>query len=44
MLKIRLDKRPESAPLIVERHDVRLIKDGQIRVNKEELEALKNLE
>lgn len=44
MLKVRLDKRPESAPLIVERHDVKLIKDGQILVNKEEIEALKNLE
>lgn len=44
MLKVRLDKRPESVPLTVERHDVKVIKDGQIRVNKEELEAFKNLE
>lgn len=44
MLKIRLDKRPESAPLIVERHKVKLIKDAQIRVAKEELEALKGIE
>ncbi|MBQ6873067.1 MAG: stage 0 sporulation family protein [Clostridia bacterium] len=44
MLKIRLDKRPESAPLVVERHSVKLIKDAQIRVAKEELEALKGIE
>lgn len=44
MLKVRLDKRPESAPLVVERHSVKLIKDAQIRVAKEELEALKGIE
>ena len=44
MLKIRLDKRPESAPLVVERHSVKLIKDAQIRVAKEELEAIKGIE
>ena len=44
MLKVKLEKRPESAPFVVERHEVKLIKDGQIRVNKEEMEALKNLE
>ena len=44
MLKVRLDKRPEATPLVVERHDVKLIKDAQIRVNKEELEALKGIE
>lgn len=43
-LKIRLDKRPESAPLVVDRHKVKLIKDAQIKVAKEELEALKGIE
>lgn len=43
-LKVRLDKRPESAPLVVDRHKVKLIKDAQIRVAKEELEALKGIE
>ncbi|MDD6021928.1 MAG: stage 0 sporulation family protein [Acutalibacteraceae bacterium] len=43
-LKVRLDKRPESAPLVVDRHQVKLIKDAQIRVAKEELEALKGIE
>lgn len=43
-LKIKLDKRPESAPLVVDRHQVKLIKDAQIRVAKEELEALKGIE
>lgn len=44
MLKIRLDRRQEAAPLIVERHDVKLIKDAQIRVERSEIEALKGIE
>ncbi len=44
MLKVKLDKRPEAVPLTVERHSVKLIKDAQIRVAKEELEALKGIE
>ncbi len=43
MLKIRLDKKPDI-PLTVNKTEVKLIKDGQIRVNKEEIRALRNLE
>ncbi|MEG1551217.1 MAG: stage 0 sporulation family protein [Oscillospiraceae bacterium] len=44
MLKIRLDRRAEAAPLLIHRHEVKLIKDAQIRVEKAELEALKGIE
>ncbi len=43
MLKVRLDKKPDI-PLTVNKTEVKLIKDGQIRVNKEEIRALRNLE
>ncbi|MBQ7688192.1 MAG: stage 0 sporulation family protein [Clostridia bacterium] len=44
MLKVRLDKHPDAAPVSVHRKTVRLIKDAHIRVNKEELEALGAIE
>ena len=44
MLKIRLDRRPDAAPAVLHRHAVKLLKDGKIRVEKEELEALKGIE
>ncbi|MBE6827882.1 MAG: stage 0 sporulation protein [Ruminococcaceae bacterium] len=44
MLKIILDRRPEAAPMIVERHQVKLIKDAQIKLDKSEIEALKGIE
>lgn len=44
MLKVRLDRRAEAAPIMIERHEVRLIRDAQIRVHKAELEALKGIE
>ncbi len=44
MLKVRLDKRPDAAPLIIERHQVKLIKDAQIKLEKAEIEALKGIE
>ncbi len=43
-LKVRLDSRPEAAPYVCNRKHVKLIKDSQIRVNKEELESLKGIE
>ena len=43
-LKIRLDKRPDAAPVVFERHDVKLIKDAQIKLDKSEIEALKGIE
>ena len=44
MLKVSLDRNPDAAPISVHRHDVKLIKDAQIKVEKEELEALKGIE
>lgn len=44
MLKVSLDRRPEAAPLLIHRHSVKTLKDGKIRVEKEELEALKGIE
>lgn len=44
MLKVRLDRRPDAAPLIIERHQVKLIKDAQIKLEKSEIEALKGIE
>ncbi len=44
MLKVSLDRRPDAAPVIVNRHHVKLLKDAHIRVEKEELEALKGIE
>ena len=44
MLKVRLERRPEAAPLVLHRKDCKLIRDGQIRVDKSEMEALKGIE
>lgn len=43
-LKIRLDRRPEAAPAVYHRRDVKLIKDKKITVDKSELAALKGIE
>lgn len=44
VLKIKLKKSPDAAPTTFKADDVKVIKDAQIRVNKKELEELKNLE
>ena len=44
MLTVSLEKKPDAAPIIVNRHNVKVIKDTQIRVDKKELEALKGIE
>lgn len=44
MLKVRLDRNPEAAPGKYNRKDVKLIRDAQIRLNKDELAALKDIE
>ena len=44
MLKICLDRYPEAAPAVYHRRDVKIIKDKKITVDKQELEALKNIE
>ncbi|MBR3948709.1 MAG: stage 0 sporulation family protein, partial [Clostridia bacterium] len=41
MLTVTLEKKPDAAPIIVNRHQVKVIKDTQIKVDKQELEALK---
>ncbi len=44
MLKVKLDRHPDAAPALFHRRDVKLIRDSQIRVKKEELEALGEIE
>ena len=44
MLKVALDRNPNAAPISVHRHDVNVIKDTKIKVEKAELEALKGIE
>lgn len=44
ILKVRLFDRPDAAPVTVSRRDVKLLKDAQIRVDKEELEQFKGIE
>lgn len=44
MLKVTLDKRPDAAPILVNRHSVKLLKDAKIRIDKSEMEALKGIE
>ncbi|MCL2514009.1 MAG: stage 0 sporulation family protein [Oscillospiraceae bacterium] len=43
-LKIKLDRSPDAAPMAVHRKDVKLLKDAQIRLEKAEIEALKDIE
>lgn len=43
-LKVRLDRRPDAAPATYDRHDVKLIKDKKITVDKSEIAALKDYE
>ncbi len=43
-LKVSLEKKREAAPITVNRKDVKLIRDSHIRVNKNEIEALKDIE
>ncbi|MBQ7957841.1 MAG: stage 0 sporulation family protein [Clostridia bacterium] len=43
-LKVSLDRRPGAAPQTFDRHDVKIIKDGHMKIDKSELEALKGIE
>lgn len=43
-LRIRLDDKPEAAPRVFNKDDVVLLRDSQIRLNKDEIDALKSLE
>lgn len=44
ILKVRLDRRPDAAPLVINRKECKIIRDGQIKLDKSELEALKGIE
>ena len=44
MLKVSLDKRPDAAPVWIERHEVKIIRNSQIRVAKKDIEAMKGME
>ena len=43
-LKVKLDKRPDAAPLVINRKQVKLVKDGKLKMSKQELEALGDIE
>ena len=44
VLKVALDKKPEAAPIAVNRKEVKVIKDSQIKLDKKELDELKAIE
>ena len=43
-LTVRLDKDPDAAPKVYTVDQVKLLKDGRVKLDKQELERLKNLE
>ncbi len=43
-LTVRLDKAQDAVPIVVHTKDVKVLKDGQIKINKKEIEELKDLE
>jgi len=44
VLKVKLDKNPDAPAFSFSRDDVKLLRDGKIRIKKEEIQALKGLE
>ena len=44
VVKVRLDKSPDSLPVVMDRKDVKVIRDGKLKVGKEERANLSNLE
>ena len=44
ILKVRLDSKPDAAPLVIDHKQVKTIRDSQIKVDKKELDALKGIE
>ena len=44
VLKVKLDKNPDAPAVSFSRDDVKLLRDGKIRIKKEEIQALKGLE
>lgn len=43
-LTVKLERNPDAAPIILNRREVKLIKDAKITLDKEELDALKHIE
>lgn len=43
-LTVRLDKSPEAAPAVYKRGEVKLLRDGQVKLSRKEMEELKKLE
>ncbi|MBS5660518.1 MAG: stage 0 sporulation family protein [Clostridiales bacterium] len=44
MIKVRLDKNPDAAPRIYNKKELKVIRDAVIRVEKDEIKALSDLE
>ena len=44
VIKVKLDKKQDAPPITVKRDEVRVLKDAKIRVNRDEIAALKGLE
>lgn len=44
VLKVKLDKNPDAPAVSFSRDDVKILRDGKIRIKKEEIQALKGLE
>jgi cell fate regulator YaaT (PSP1 superfamily) len=44
MLKVKLIGNDDAPPVLVKKDDVKLLRDGRIQVNKDEVAALKALE
>ncbi len=43
MLTVKLDKKPD-VPFVVNKEEVKVVKDAQVKVSRNELKGLKNLE
>ncbi|MDD6012857.1 MAG: stage 0 sporulation family protein [Oscillospiraceae bacterium] len=44
MLKVALDKKPEAAPIEVNRKNVKILKDSRLKIDQKELDELKDME
>ncbi|HBL40584.1 MAG TPA: stage 0 sporulation protein [Ruminococcaceae bacterium] len=44
MIKVSLERNPNATPISIHRHEVKVLKDGKIRIDKAELDALKGIE
>ncbi|MCL2086934.1 MAG: stage 0 sporulation family protein [Oscillospiraceae bacterium] len=44
IIKVKLDKNKEAPAILLGRNDVKILRDAQIKLNRDEIAALKNLE